>query len=127
VSIHSEDDEMPEYPLASADMDIDKRLIIKEFVIHLKEAVSSLKPYQSRLLRLRYGQQLSAKDIVGFSRKIGMELIPGKTLNQINEQAVFYELNIALKEVLKRLKARYNKELPMGMENLKYIFEEIGL
>jgi len=76
---------------------------------------------------LRYKHNLSAKDIVGFSNKLGFSLIPDKTLGELKEQDVFYELNLALKGVLKKLKAVYKEDALFGLENLKYIFEEIDL
>ena len=70
---------------------------------------------------------MSAKDILGFCNKIGISLIPDKEITELKEQDIFYALNTALKEVLKRLKIRYKDESSFGMDNLKYIFEEFGI
>ncbi len=78
-------------------------------------------------MKLRYKYQLSAKDILGFSRKIDLNLILGKDISAQKEQDVFYALNTALKDVFKKLKSRYKGDDSFGMKNLKYIFEEIGL
>ncbi|MBI5408872.1 MAG: hypothetical protein HZA14_05860 [Nitrospirae bacterium] len=127
VSIHAEDPDSREFPLAADGLDIDKRLIIKEFLLCLKQSVNDLPEHQSQILKLRYKYQLSAKDILGFCRKMELSVIPDKELSAVKEQDVFYALNTALREVLKNLKSRYEGDNSFGMENLKYIFEEIGL
>ncbi len=70
---------------------------------------------------------MSAKDILDFSNKIGLILIPDKETSGLKEQDIFYALNSALKEVFKELKVRYSEGSSIKMENLKYIFEEIGI
>jgi|GEM_PF-3092092 len=127
VSVHSDDPDAQDLPVASGELNLDEKLIIDEFISFLRDVMEEIPSHQTRLLRLRYKHRLSAKDIVGFSNKLGFSLIPDKTLGQLKEQDVFYELNIALKGVLKKLKALYKEEASFGFENLKYIFEEIDL
>ena len=50
VSIHADDADTTELPIASNDLDIDKRLIIKEFMANLREAIDSLPFHQKQLL-----------------------------------------------------------------------------
>lgn len=126
ISINADDPDTQEIQIAVKELPIDKRIIIKEFTEILKEAVNGLPKYQLQLLKLRYNHQMSAKDILGFCNKIGISLIPDKEVSELKEQDIFYALNTALKEVLKRLKIRYKDESSFGMDNLKYIFEEIG-
>ncbi|MGD0282134.1 MAG: hypothetical protein ABSB95_07210 [Dissulfurispiraceae bacterium] len=127
VSIHSDDPDAQDMPVASGELNLDEKLIIDEFISFLRDAMEEIPAHQTRLLRLRYKHNLSAKDIVGFSNKLGFSLIPDKTLGELKEQDVFYELNLALKGVLKKLKAVYKEDALFGLENLKYIFEEIDL
>jgi DNA-directed RNA polymerase specialized sigma subunit len=127
ISIHSEDPDTPDMPLSTEELDIDKRLIIKEFLSYLKEAVNELPEHQSRLLRLRYRHRMSAKDIVGFCKEMGFSLIPDKKVTELKEHDIFYALNTTLREVFKRLKKHYTEEKSFGLDNLKYIFEEIGI
>lgn len=127
VSIHSEDSETEALPISTGELDIDKKLIIKEFLSFLKEAINNELPeHQSQLLRLRYKHQMSAKDILRFCKKTGFSIIPGKEVSLLKDQDIFYALNTALKDVLKRLKMRYKEESSFEIDSLKYIFEEIG-
>jgi hypothetical protein len=114
-------------PIAAGALGVDNKLIVKEFFSYLRDAVSNLPLHQTNLLKLRYKHQLSAKDMLGFCRHIGSSLVPGKDIADLKEQDVFYALNTALKEVFKNLRSRYKGDGSLGMENLKYIFEEIGL
>ncbi|MEK6691755.1 MAG: hypothetical protein AABY78_10795 [Nitrospirota bacterium] len=127
ISIHADNPDTQEIQVAAKELPVDKKLMIKEFNMILKEAVDDLPKYQSQLLKLRYNHQMSAKDILGFCNKIGISLIPDKEITELKEQDIFYALNTALKEVLKRLKIRYKDESSFGMDNLKYIFEEFGI
>ena len=70
---------------------------------------------------------MSAKEILGFSKKVNLSLVPGKALTELNEQDIFYAINSALKELLKRLKDRYREEHFLCMDNLKYILEEVEI
>lgn len=124
VSIHSHDDDSAEFQLPSRGLPVEERLIIKEFLSVLKETVDKLPHAQARILRLRYTNQMSAREIVDFSKGIGLSLIPGKALSDINEQDIFYLLNTSLKAVLIGVKESYGGALAMDIENLKYIFEE---
>ncbi|MEW6587192.1 MAG: hypothetical protein AB1442_16475 [Nitrospirota bacterium] len=127
VSIHSDDPDTPDIPIASEGLDIDDRLIVKEFVSCVKDIVGKLPGHQANLLLLKYRHQLPAKEILGFCKHMGTSLVSGKDIAELKEQDVFYALNTALKEVLKRLKSRYKGDESFSMDNLKYIFEEIGL
>ncbi|MGO9016087.1 MAG: hypothetical protein ACLQF0_14045 [Dissulfurispiraceae bacterium] len=127
ISIHSDDPDAQDFPVASGELNLEEKLIIDEFISFLRDAVEEIPSHQTRLLRLRYKHGLSAKDIVGFSNKLGFSLIPDKTLDELKEQDVFYELNNALKGVLVKLKAFYKEDASFGLVNLKYIFEEIDL
>lgn len=126
LSSDDAEDEL-EMQLPSADLTIDKKLIITEFISILKKTIEGMLPNHSRILRLRYQQDMSAKDILGFSKKTGVSLIPGKTIVEINEQDIFYAINSALKDLLKRLKERYREEHFLCMDNLKYILEEVEI
>ncbi|MBI5194477.1 MAG: hypothetical protein HZA08_13710 [Nitrospirae bacterium] len=126
--LSSEDgEEEHERYIPSADISVDNKLIIHEFISILKKTIEGLLPNHSRILRLRYQQYMTAKDILGFSRKIGVSLIPGKSISEIDEQDIFYAINSALKELLKRLKERYMEEHFLCMDNLKYILEEVEI
>ena len=127
VSIHAEDDDSREMPLTGADLDVDQKLVIKEFLSTLKESINELPEHQSRLLNLRYKYHLSAKDILGFSRKTKFSPFPNKDISELREQDIFYGLNVALKDVFKGLKAKNSDMSSFGMDNLKNIFEEIGI
>ncbi len=127
ISIHSDDPDAEDLPVASVGLNLDEKLIIDEFITFLKDALEQIPVHQKRLLRLRYRHKLSAKDIVGFSKKLGFSLVPDKTLGELKEQDVFYELNLGLKGVLRKLKALYKEDASFGLENLKYILEEIDL
>lgn len=127
VSLHADNPDTQDIPIAINELDIDKKLIIKEFLSFLNKATNELPEHQSNLLKLRYKHQLSAKDILGFCKKMGFSIIPDKEVSVLKEQDVFYALNTALKEVFKKLKERYNEESFFGMDNLKYIFEELGI
>ncbi|HUU41621.1 MAG TPA: hypothetical protein VMW42_11825 [Desulfatiglandales bacterium] len=121
------DDDLQGIPLPANELDIDKKLIIKEFLSFLRDAVIELPAHQAHILRLRYQHNLSAKEIVAFSKRINLMLIPGKSIEDATEQDVFYSLNKALKSVLKRLKERYIGECPMNIDTLKDAFELIEL
>ena len=125
VSIHSASDEEPEFQLRSFELSIEKKLILKEFLSVLREVMESLPHHQMQLLRLRYRQDMTAKDILSFSKKISISLVPGKKVSELGEQDIFYALNTALKEVLKKTKENYREVPFMCTENLKYILEEV--
>ncbi len=127
VSIHANDPDTQDMPIASGELDIDQKLIIKEFLLCLKQTINKLPKHQSNILKFKYKYQMSAKDILDFSNKIGLILIPDKETSGLKEQDIFYALNSALKEVFKELKVRYSEGSSIKMENLKYIFEEIGI
>jgi DNA-directed RNA polymerase specialized sigma subunit len=126
ISIHAETSDDQDMPISSNELDVENKLIIKEFLAFMKDAVNQLPEHQSRLLKLRYKHQMSAKDILGFCNKLEFSIIPEKDVKELKEQDIFYALNVALKDVLKSLKSRYNDKKSLGMENLKYVFEEIG-
>ncbi len=127
LSIHAEDEDSREMPLTGGDLDVDQKLVIKEFLTTLKESISELPEHQSRLLKLRYKYQLSAKDILGFSQKTRFSPVPNKETEELREQDIFYGLNVALKDVFKGVKAKHSDISSFGIANLKYIFEEIGI
>jgi len=127
VSIHADDSDTQDLPIVSNEIDVDKKLIIKEFLSFLEKAISELPKDQSRLLRLRYKHQMSARDIVGFCNKMGFNIVPGKDHNELKEQDIVYVLNKTMKDVLARIKVRYEDNDSFGMDNLKYIFEEFGI
>lgn len=113
--------------LRAGDLPVEHKLILSEFLSILKDIIKIIPEHQSRLLRLRYNHQLSVKDILDFSKRIDIALIPGKAVFEVKEQEVFYALNVALNAVLKRLKKRYREENSFCIENLKCIFEEIEI
>ncbi len=43
VSLHADDPDTQDMPLAGGDLDVDKKLIIKEFLSCLKDAVNSFR------------------------------------------------------------------------------------
>src|SRR5208283_2672968 len=71
VSIYSDEPDAQDLPLASGELNPDEKLIINEFISFLRDAMEEIPVHQTRLLRLRYRHKLSAKDIVGFSNKLG--------------------------------------------------------
>jgi len=125
VSIHSSSEDEPEFQLRSFELPIEKRLILNEFLSILRDAIESLPHHQSQILRLRYRQDMTAKDILSFSKKISTSLVPGKNISELGEQDIFYALNTALKEVLKKVKVRYCESSVMCTDSLKYILEEV--
>ena len=127
LSIHSTnlDTQVPQ--LLDKELSIDSVIIIKEFLLLLKETINELPQHQSRILRLKYSHKMSTKDILDFLKKLNINLIPGKDPKELKEQDIFYALNAALKTVLKRLKERYGGESYLCTDNLKYIFDEIEL
>jgi hypothetical protein len=127
VSINADDPYMPDMSISTGEMDIDKKLVIKEFLSYLKDAVNELPERQLNLLTLRYKHQLPAKDILGFCKHMGLSLIPDKKITEQKEQDIFYGINTALKEVFRNLKNRYSDADSIKLDSLKYIFEEIGI
>lgn len=125
--IHSDDPDEPDLPVFSREMDVENRLIIKEFIALLQKAVSELPTDHRRLLKLRYKYRMSAKDILGFCNKVGYSIIPEKDQRVLGEQDIYYALNTALKEVLRGIKTSYSEEYTLGLDNLKYIFEELEI
>ena len=67
IPIHSSSEDESEFQLISFDLPIEKKLIVKEFLSILRDTVGSLPSDQVQLLRLRYGQSMTAKDILSFS------------------------------------------------------------
>ncbi len=126
ISIHHDNPETQELPIVANEIDIDKRLIIKEFFLFFKETINELPDSQVQLLKLRYKHRMSAKDILEFCNKLNISLIQDKEIKEQKEHDIFYALNVALKDVLKRVKMRHRVENSFGMDNLKYIFKEMG-
>lgn len=126
LSIHSDTPGATVHHLPSKNISMDNELILKEFLSHLKRAIGQLPKDQARLLRLRYNHRMSAGEIVGFCKKLGISLVQGKDIAELKEQDIFYGLNCALKEVLKGLKGRY-RDTSLSSSGLKYIFEEIEI
>ena len=127
VPMLSDDHDMQDLSIASKEIEIDKRLIIKEFFSSLKKTVHELPEHQSTILKLRYKHQMTARDILGFAHKTGTNLFPDKPISDVKEQDIFYALNNSLKTILTKLKAQYNEKDSIGLDNLKYLFEEIGM
>lgn len=125
VTIHSSSEDEPEFQLRSFELPIEKKLILKEFLSILRDAINSLPIHQAQLLRLRYVQGMTAKDILAFSRSIKISFVPVKSTSELDEQSIFYALNTALKEVLEKIKERYREGSVMCTDNLKYILEEV--
>lgn len=125
VTIHASSEDESEFQLRSLDLSIEKKLILKEFIEVLREVINSFPCYQAQLLRLRYGQDMTAREILSFSRKTGISFIPGKGADELDEQNIFYALNVALKELLRKLRERYSEGPFMCAENLKYVLEEV--
>jgi len=121
------DDDLQCITIPANELDSDKKLIIKEFLSFLREAVTELPAHQACILQLKYQQNLSAREIVAFSKRVHLMLILGKSIEDTTEQDVFYSLNKALKSVLKRLRERYAEDCPMSIDALKDAFELIEL
>lgn len=124
ISMHSDDPDTPELQLSSDELSADSKLIIKELRMIMKEVAGELPEYQLQLLRLRYMHDMTVKDILDFLKKLNVALIPGKEVQELREQEVFYALNTALKVVLNRLRERYGNESFLCPDNLKYIMAE---
>lgn len=102
------DEDSPSIPLAADDLDGDHKLIIREFLSYLKESLAELPEDQARILRLRYRQDLTARQILDLAKKVRLRfLIPGKSLDKTTEQDIFYALNKALQALLKIVRERY--------------------
>lgn len=126
LSIHSGDPEKDDIPVVSTGIGADEEALLNEFRRILQETISNLSQDQSLLLRLKYRHNMPVKDIAGFCRKAGINPIPEKADEEVKEQDIFYALKKTLKEVLAGLGERYKEEVSPGMENLKYILENIG-
>jgi hypothetical protein len=125
--IHAREPDGPELPLAAANPGAEEQAIVRELVRQLGLAVDGLPLHQAALLRLKYRNGLSAREIREYISRTGTELIPGKTPATIVESDVFYALNAALKGVLGHLKRVYGAaECQGGIEGLKEVLEEIG-
>jgi len=124
VSLHGETPDDPDIPIPSQALDIESRLIIKEFIQALRGCIETLPSHQATLLRLRYRNDLTAGEIVDFGRRTGVSVISGKTPQEVTEQDVYYGINSALIAVLKQLQSRYKGEYGTGIDQLKMIFEE---
>jgi hypothetical protein len=70
---------------------------------------------------------MSAREILEFSRKLNIDLIPGKNISEVKEQDIFYALNVTLKTIRNKLQEKYREEGTFSIDNLKYIFEEIEI
>jgi len=124
LSIHSDAPGAAVRHLTSKNISMDNTLILNEFLTHLKSVIDRLPKDQARLLRLRYNHQMTAGEILGFYKNLGQSLVQGKNIADLKEQDIFYSLNCALKEVLKRVNESYG-DTELYSEGLKYIFEEI--
>lgn len=124
ISMHSDDPETPELQLHSNELSADSKFIIKELKMIMKEVAGELPEYQLQLLRLRYMHDMTVKEILGFLKKMDIDMIPGKEVPELGEQEVFYAVNMALKAVLNRLRERYGNESFLCPDNLKYLLEE---
>lgn len=129
VSIDSSHDEedYPSLQLVSPGLMVEKKLVWNEFLSFFKEAVEGLPPHMASILRLRYNQEMSAREILGFSKKAGISLVLGKGVNEITEQDVFYAINKAIKEVFHSLKHRYGEDVFLCQDGLRKIMEEIDI
>ncbi|HDH06148.1 MAG TPA: hypothetical protein ENH01_10655 [Nitrospirae bacterium] len=92
ISIHSDNPDTQELPLAANEIDIDKRLIMKEFLSFFKEAINDLPDSQVQLLKLRYKHKMSAKDILGFCNKLNFSLIPDKDIKGLTINNIYFSL-----------------------------------
>lgn len=119
--------DVEELQLPSQGLSIDKSLIVKEFLSILHEIINKLPPHQSRILRLKYSNRMSAREILEFSKKLNIDLIPGKDSSEVKEQDIFYALNKTFKTIRDGLQERYREEGSFSIDNIKYIFEEIEL
>jgi hypothetical protein len=127
VTLHGQTPNDPDIPVSSPGIDVESRLIIREFVRILRECLEDLPSHQAILLRLRYRNELTAGEIVDFLARTGISVIQGKIPEEVTEQDVYYGLNCALGVVLRQLKERYRGEFGAGIEHLKSIFEEFEI
>lgn len=127
LPVHSHNPDTPGIQLSSGGLSVEKIAILKQFITHLRDTIESLPPQQVRLLRLRYNHGMSAKEILGFSKRMNLCLVPEKPLSELSEQDIFYALTQALKAVLRGLKARYGDEYRLCPDSLKAILEEVEI
>jgi hypothetical protein len=127
VSLRGEAPDDPDIPMPSPGLDIESRLIVKEFVRALRECIETLPPHQTTLLRLRYRNDLTAGEVVDFVGRTGVSVIDGKTSTEVTEQDIYYGINSALVAVLKQLRSKYKGEYGVGIDHLKMIFEEFDV
>jgi hypothetical protein len=116
-----------EIPIPSAGLPVEDRLIVREFVHHLRAVVESLAPKKAAVLRLRYRDDLTAREIAAFAAKTGMDLVPGKKPADVREQDVYPVLHGVFLEILASLKERYRDDFRMGPAHLKEILEDVGV
>lgn len=124
VPLYGETSNGPCISVPSRGIDLESRLIIREFIRTLRECLEHLPPHQDILMRLRYRNDLTAREIVTFLARTGLSVIQGKAPGEVTEQDVYYGLNIALGMILGQLKTRYRGELGIGIGELKSILEE---
>ncbi len=124
VPLYVETSNGPCISVPSRGIDLESRLIIREFIRTLRECLEHLPPHLAILMRLRYRDELTAREIVAFMARTGISAIQGKAPGEVTEQDIYYGLNIAFGMILGQLKTRYRGELGMGIGALKSILEE---
>ena len=127
ISLHADDPDGDDTAIP-VEADSEKKLIIKEFLSFLKEAMAELPESLATILKLRYRDNLSAREMLAFAKKVNLVFIPGKAIEEVKEQDIFYSLKKALEFILIKLKERYQEqegEPSLGIDNLKNIFEII--
>lgn len=124
VSLSGETSEGPCVDVPSRGIDVEGRLIIREFLRALRDCLDRLPPHQAVLMRLRYRNGLAAREIATFLARTGICAVEGKMPTEVTEQDVYYGLAAALRNVLGQLKTAYRGELNLGIGELKSILEE---
>lgn len=127
IPLYSETSDGPSLSIPSRDVDMESRLIIREFIRNLRECLHQLPPHQAILLRLRYRNELTASEIVAFLVRTDICAVQGKRPGEVTEQDIYHGIGIALVNVVSQLKERYRGELGIGIRELKSVLEEFEI
>ena len=116
-------------PIPSGELSAEEKLIIKEAISAIRTAYKNICPFSKRLLKLRFVNSMTAKEILEFSRKTGVRVVDGKNLPDVGEQEIFSALGVALKELFDELQRRFGEDAEkfIDIETLKMILEETGI
>lgn len=100
-------------------------LMAKRVARVLAECISELSSEARLVLRLRYRDELSAKDVADFARKTKVVLVPGKAAEPSADQ-VYYVEGVAFATLARKLRDRMGSDESIATAGLKAAFEQVG-